>query len=164
MLPIFRLWMVKTWREAAYFLSLPSTLNGLITSLWSSRSLAAIRLTLESENDRRWRARALPLGLPFAAINTRNPNTDYRSGSLISVELTGTKTIGQWTLGPVAYYRAQVTDDTSSAFYGNAVNLNRYQKVALGGLVGYNFGAATLNVWALKEVAQRGHRIGHTWL
>jgi hypothetical protein len=83
-----------------------------------------------------------------------NAHRQGEGGECNKKELTSTKTIGQWTLAPVVYYTAQVTDDTSSAFYGNAVNLNRYQKVALGGLVGYNFEAATLNVWAPKEVAQ----------
>jgi hypothetical protein len=44
-----------------------------------------------------------------------------------------------------------VTNDTSSAFYGNAINVNRYNIWAGGGLVGYNFGPAALTVWATQE-------------
>ena len=36
----------------------------------------------------------------------------------------------------------QVTDDKSSAFYRNAINVNRYNNLGGGGLVGYDFGPA----------------------
>jgi hypothetical protein len=89
----------------------------------------------------------------YVEINTKNPYTDYRSGTLLDIELTATKAFGQWTAGPVGYYAAQITDDKSSSYYGNAINFNRYNKIAVGALVGYNFGPVQLNVWALKEVS-----------
>src|SRR3954453_8905962 len=62
----------------------------------------------------------------FQEINTANSITGYRSGDVFHAEFTAPKTIGNWTFGPVAYYAGQVTDDKSSAFYGNAINVNRY--------------------------------------
>ena len=44
-------------------------------------------------------------------------------------------------------------DDQSSAFYGGAINVNRYNIWAVGASVGYNFGPAQLTVWALDEVS-----------
>jgi hypothetical protein len=88
----------------------------------------------------------------FAEFNTRSTVTQYQSGDILHAEFTATKTIGKWTVGPVAYYAGQVSDDKSSAFYGGAINVNRYNIWAVGGLVGYNFGPATLNVWAFDEV------------
>jgi outer membrane putative beta-barrel porin/alpha-amylase len=70
---------------------------------------------------------------------------------LVDAEFTATKTIGKWTFGPVGYVAAQVTDDTSSAYYNYAVNSNRYTRMAAGGLLGYNFGPAALNVWVTDE-------------
>jgi hypothetical protein len=87
----------------------------------------------------------------FAEFNTKNTVTGYRSGDILHAEFRATKTIDKWTFGPVAYYFGQVSGDTSSAFYGNAINTNRYDEWAVGGLVGYNFGPVDLTVWATKE-------------
>jgi hypothetical protein len=51
----------------------------------------------------------------------------------------------------VGYYVGQVGNDTSSAFYNYAINANRFNLWAVGGLVGYNFGPAQLNVWGVDE-------------
>lgn len=88
----------------------------------------------------------------FDEINTKNTITGYRSGDVLHAEFTATKRIGKWTVGPVAYYLGQVTNDTSSAFYGNAINVNRYNIWAVGGLVGYDFGPVNLTVWAFDDV------------
>jgi hypothetical protein len=89
----------------------------------------------------------------FEEINTKSTVTQYRSGDILHAEFTATKTIGKWTVGPVAYYAGQVSDDKSSAFYGGAINVNRYNIWAVGGSLGYNFGPAQLTVWALDEVS-----------
>lgn len=91
----------------------------------------------------------------FMELNTKNTVTQYQSGDIFHAEFTATKAFGNWTLGPIAYYAGQVTDDKSSAFYGNAINVNRYDIWAVGGLVGYNFGPVQLNVWALDEVSSK---------
>jgi hypothetical protein len=49
-------------------------------------------------------------------INTENTVTKYLSGDVLHAEFTALKTIGKWTIGPVAYYVGQVTNDRSSAF------------------------------------------------
>lgn len=88
-------------------------------------------------------------------INTANSITDYTSGNVLHAEFTATKTIGKWALGPVAYYVGQISKDRSSPFYGGAINLNRYDIWAAGAMVAYNFGPATLSVWATKELSAR---------
>lgn len=89
----------------------------------------------------------------FEEINTKNPITGYTSGDVLHAEFTATKNFDNWTLGPVAYYVGQVTDDASSAFYHGLVNVNRYNVWAAGAKVGYNFGRVQLNVWALDELS-----------
>ncbi|MBR1218841.1 transporter [Bradyrhizobium sp. U87765 SZCCT0131] len=96
----------------------------------------------------------------FQEMNTRSTVTNYRSGDVLHAEFTATKTIGNWTIGPVAYYVGQVSNDQSSSFYGGAINVNRYNIWAAGALVGYNFGPATLNVWAFDEIS--AHASGGT--
>ena len=87
----------------------------------------------------------------FAEINTKNTITGYHSGDILHAEFRATKSIDNWTFGPVAYYFGQVSGDKSSAFYGNAINTNKYDEWAVGGLIGYNFGHVALDVWAMKE-------------
>jgi hypothetical protein len=89
----------------------------------------------------------------YAELNTASTVTQYKSGTILHADFTATKKFGNWTLGPVGYYMGQVSDDKSSAFYNYQIlKANRYDVWAVGGLVGYDFGYVTLNVWATTEV------------
>jgi hypothetical protein len=62
----------------------------------------------------------------------------------------------------VAYYVAQVTDDScpaSCTALGNSTlaHTGRFETWAVGGLVGYDFGPASLSVWATQEVHASAH-------
>ncbi len=87
----------------------------------------------------------------YGEINTENSITHYRSGNVLDVEFAATKTIGRWTIGAIGYYVGQVGSDTSSAYYNYVINSNRFNVWAAGGLVGYDFGPATLKVWVADE-------------
>lgn len=89
----------------------------------------------------------------FAEFNTTNWITGYHSGDTLQAEFTAAKTIGKWTVGGVGYYVGQITDDTSSSLYNNVINVNRYNVWAVGGVLAYNFGPATLYTWVLDEVS-----------
>jgi hypothetical protein len=101
----------------------------------------------------------------YEEFNTRNRVTHYTSGDTFHVDLTATKTFGKWTVGPVGYYVAQVTDDKCPAvtcagpgtfnLIGTAAHTQRFHVFALGGLVEYNFGPASLSVWATQEVTAK---------
>jgi hypothetical protein len=89
----------------------------------------------------------------FGEINTANSITGYRSGDILHAEFTATKQMGKWTVGPVAAYVGQVTKDTASpTFYGGTINTGSYDIWGVGALVGYDFGPASLKVWALDQV------------
>jgi hypothetical protein len=95
----------------------------------------------------------------YGEFNTANRIDNYTSGDVFHVDFTATKTIGKWTFGPVGYYVAQVTNDscpigvcTATHPLGTLGFAQRYQVLALGGLVGYDFGPASLSVWATQEV------------
>jgi hypothetical protein len=92
-------------------------------------------------------------------INTANQQDDYTQGDIFHADFTLTKTIGKWTFGPVGYYVAQVTDDKCSSItclllhpLGTFGNTQRFQLAAVGGLIEYNFGPASLSFWATQEV------------
>jgi hypothetical protein len=95
----------------------------------------------------------------YEEINTANQQDNYTQGNVFHADFTATKTFGKWTLGPVAYYVAQVSDDkcpigTCSALhpFGITGNTQRFQIWAVGGLIEYNFGPASLSFWATQEV------------
>ena len=94
----------------------------------------------------------------FVEINTQNSIDHYTTGDIFHVDFTATKTIGKWTVGPVGYYVAQVTDDKCPALTctvpgGTLGNAQRFHLFALGGLVEYNFGPASFSVWATQEIS-----------
>jgi hypothetical protein len=102
----------------------------------------------------------------YAEFNTANTTTGFTSGDILHADFTVTKTIGKWTIGPVAYYVGQVSNDSCSsitcqATYGvgpasvAALTNNRYNVWAVGGLVAYDFGPAALSVWATQEVSAK---------
>ena len=96
-------------------------------------------------------------------INTKNSIDGYTSGNVFRADFTATKTIGKWTIGPVAYYVAQVSNDScppitcTAGGLGGAPttlsNAQRFHLFALGGLVEYNFGPASFSVWATQEIS-----------
>ncbi len=90
-------------------------------------------------------------------FNTKNTVDGYTTGDIFRADFTATKTIGKWTVGPVAYYVGQVSNDSCPAVScivagGTAGNAQRFNLFAVGGLVEYNFGPASLSVWATQEV------------
>ena len=94
----------------------------------------------------------------FVEINTENTIDHYTTGDIFHVDFTATKTFGKWTIGPVGYYVAQVTDDkcpllTCTVPGGILGNAQRFHLFALGGLVEYNFGPASFSVWATQEIS-----------
>ena len=93
----------------------------------------------------------------YEEFNTKNSIDGYTTGNIFHADFTFTKTIGKWTLGPAAYYVGQVSNDSCPAFTctvagGTLGNAQRYNVFAVGGLVEYNFGPASLSVWATQEI------------
>jgi hypothetical protein len=95
----------------------------------------------------------------YGEFNTANSQDNYTQGNIFHADFTATKTFGKWTLGPVAHYAAQVSDDkcpvgvcTALHPFGIIGNTQRYQILGIGGLVEYNFGPASLSVWATQDV------------
>jgi hypothetical protein len=96
----------------------------------------------------------------YAEFNTANTVTHYTTGDLLHADFTATKTIGKWTFGPVAYYVGQVSNDSCPASCiatgeSTLLHSSRYDVWAVGALVGYDFGPASLSVWATQEVSAK---------
>jgi hypothetical protein len=106
----------------------------------------------------------------YAEINTENQRSDYTTGTIFHADFTATKTFGNWTVGPVAYYVAQVSSDkpglrTDAALTAaipvpggiHGFDAGKFEAFALGGLVGYNFGPFALTIWGTNEVFSRAY-------
>jgi hypothetical protein len=88
----------------------------------------------------------------------------YQSGDQFFLDLTATKKIGKWEIGPVAYFKWQTTDDkpgggascaTIAAASASQLTCGRQDHHALGGLVGYDFGPVALKVFVTDSVFTR---------
>jgi len=93
-------------------------------------------------------------GTPAAAFGI-----GYRSGDQAFLDITATKKFGNWEIGPVAYLEAQTTSDrpgggascaqmaaATGAICGRATDL------AIGGLIGYDFGRIALKLILTESV------------
>jgi hypothetical protein len=79
---------------------------------------------------------------PVAPAFGCNPN-------FINVDLTATKRFGKWELGPIGFYAT----DLGTPFPGYL----RQSKAAVGGLVGYWFGPAILQVYVTTELYEKNY-------
>ena len=85
-------------------------------------------------------------------FNTANTYTGYRTGDILHADIAATRSFGQWSVGPVLTYVGQISNDTSSAYYHNTIVTDRYNLLAVGGQVSYNFGRVVLGLSATKDV------------
>jgi hypothetical protein len=85
-------------------------------------------------------------------FNTANTYTGYRTGDIMHADFSALRDIGRWKVGPVMTYVGQISNDTSSAYYHDNIVTNRYNLLALGGLVSYDFGQVRLGLWATRDV------------
>ncbi len=85
-------------------------------------------------------------------FTTANRLTGYQNGNVLRETASVTATFGRLTLGPAVEYIGQITGDKSTAFYKYAINTNRYNQLALGGIVGYDFGPVAVAVYGLNQV------------
>ena len=90
----------------------------------------------------------------------------FVDGNLLFGDFTALYKLGKWSLGPVAYFVAQTTNDLPgggvACTYGVGGNCGHQTQVDVGFLVGYDFGPVTVQVWADDSVYCRDC-IGYGW-
>lgn len=86
--------------------------------------------------------------------NTVNPGNNYLSGSQFFVNLTATKNLAGFQIGPVAYYQKQVTGDAN--YGGPAVFRGQTfpgpEQYAVGGSVIHRFERASVQFMVTQDV------------
>ena len=90
----------------------------------------------------------------------------FQNGNALYIDFTAAYKFGKWQIGPVAYTEIQTTSDSggsanSCAAAGNTTIpgltfpgglCGKYETVALGGIVGYDFGPVDLQIWVTDQV------------
>ncbi|MDH2925721.1 transporter [Lonepinella koalarum] len=87
-------------------------------------------------------------------FNSKNKKTDYRSGNTYYLDLTAVKRIEKWTVGAIANWTKQFTDDKKSGVVVQGLHSegSRIEHVMLGPMAGYDFGAFSINARFLASV------------
>ena len=93
-------------------------------------------------------------GTPAAAFGI-----GYRSGDQAYLDLTATRKFGKWEVGPVGYLKWQTTADRPGGGFSCAtmaavtgVPCGRATDVAVGALIGYDFGLLTLKTFITESL------------
>ena len=92
----------------------------------------------------------------FYDINTKSNGTccagaTVTSGDALYGDFHALYKFGKWSLGPVGYFEVQTTSDLGCPVAAVCGNLSN---VAVGGLVGYDFGPVDLQLWVTDSVAR----------
>ena len=87
-----------------------------------------------SQSDTSWDSGVTVAGRVSYGVNTKNKDTDYRSGNFLYLEGGITKVIGNWAYGANLLAIQQVTDDTGT---GAAADGNRLRNKSFGPFVSY---------------------------
>lgn len=82
-------------------------------------------------------------GIQFSSV-TSTINPDF-----LNIDLTATKKIGKFEIGPVGYYSTDLNNPLP--FY------NKQSQFALGGLVGYDFGPVILQAYLTTDVYEQNY-------
>jgi hypothetical protein len=102
--------------------------------------------------------------VPPLAATIASFGNGYTSGNELFADLALTHLFGKLEIGPVASVKVQTTTDTPgsgftcaqvAAALGPGLSCGRAENVAVGGLVGYNFGPVDWQVWVEDSVYTR---------
>ncbi len=86
-------------------------------------------------------------------VNTKDTQTNYKSGSVYYLDLTAARTFGKFTVGAIGNYTQQFTNDYHAGVKVN--DGNRAEHVMLGPMLAYNFGPVTVMARYLNDVSTR---------
>jgi hypothetical protein len=85
-----------------------------------------------------------PQGFPCPGAPAFGCNPNF-----VNLDLTATKRFGKWELGAIGFYATDVSTPIAGYL--------RQSKAAMGGLVGYWFGPAILQIYATSEVYEKNY-------
>lgn len=87
--------------------------------------------------------------------NTESRSTDYRSGDEVLLNATAMKDVGGFSLGPIGYWRKQITaDENKGSFYGGTTG-GKAEQIGLGLGFSTRIGMADVNLNVTRDVKLR---------
>jgi len=106
---------------------------------------------------------AVAANVPGLPAGYSAPGFGYRGGEQADIDWAAAYKVGKWAFGPAGYFKWQTTADrpgsgwtcaalTASPRYGPSLSCGRTTDIALGGIVGYDLGAAEFQVIATDGV------------
>ena len=106
----------------------------------------------------------LAANLVFGQPGNTQVNTILGTGQILpdylNYDLTATKTIGKWEVGLVAFGSSDLSKAPWNGLAGTAINgspFGEQSQFAVGGLVGYAFPGATVQLYATTDVASNNY-------
>lgn len=88
-------------------------------------------------------SRGVTMNAAFAPVSSNG----YISGNELFGDFTVLYKIGKWSFGPVGYFEAQTTADRPGGGVSCAGLCGYQSQIALGALVGYDFGPVSFQAW-----------------
>jgi hypothetical protein len=101
---------------------------------------------------------------PIGCVGLNCPGIGYTSGQQLFIDWSAEYKWGKLSFGPAGDFKFQTTSDrpgqgwtcpalTTNPFYGTeGLVCGRATVISLGGIIGYNFGPAELDVYAVQDV------------
>ena len=87
-------------------------------------------------------------GVTMGSAFLGNAANGYLSGNELFGDFTALYKIGKWQIGPVAYFEAQTTNDKpGGGVTCTAALCGNQSQIAVGALVGYDFGPVQVQAW-----------------
>jgi hypothetical protein len=100
---------------------------------------------------------------PCCILGANAAGDSFTNGQLLYGDFTGLYKFGKWEFGPVGYFEVQTTPDQVSGPGSAALCATfcgSFSNVALGALVGYDFGPVDLQFWLTDVVESRDSPAG----
>jgi hypothetical protein len=101
---------------------------------------------------------------PSGCVGFACPGIGYTSGDQLFIDWSAAYRWGKLEFGPVGYFKFQTTSDSPgqgytcaglAAVYGKSLGCARNEDIALGGLIGWDFGPAELEAYFTDSVYTR---------
>jgi hypothetical protein len=104
-------------------------------NFYTLRPGVAVTYSLNPKHtDEAWDAGVTVAGRVSYGINTKNKDTEYRSGNFVYLEAGITKVMGNWAIGSNVLSVQQTSDDTGT---GVPVGTGRYRNYGVGPFLSY---------------------------
>jgi hypothetical protein len=125
-----------------------------ISPAWAISYLdASWLLSANFRYDVNFASRGVTMGEPLIGAAAAR---GYTSGNELFGDLAALYKLGRWEIGPVGYFRGQTTADRPGDGIKCTPSICGYQsQVAVGGLVGYDFGPVSVQTWFDQTVECR---------